>query len=112
VAQVLQYLASLPAMDRPWLVEFYPGADSLFFRDVESERVAIWQRYSYPGTPDLYIIHLSRYLPEDWGEWIGQVLRVAHIDPEQGTGLLFHRDGTESWYVGSGGRAPGEAVLP
>jgi hypothetical protein len=98
--QVRALLDSLPPQAPLLQVRFFPRADALFFHDMDGKQFRASQRVPYLPVlpPDVYIIHLSRYLPTWWSEVIAQELQAAGIDPESDADVLVQRDGTEIWY--------------
>jgi hypothetical protein len=115
VTKVRAFLNSLESADHVASVEMYPFSDGLLPWDVDRKRI----RFSVPSvyfaasrwnnpsggrpepaaTPDVYIIHASRYFPQ-WliPERQRQLGRVG-IDSLDKADILHQRDGTEIWYV-------------
>jgi hypothetical protein len=85
-------------------VQFFPHADALFFGDMEGRSIMS----IYPASPlsvfppqqrDLFLVHISRYLPPGWrGTTLPWILDDAAIDTTDKRFLLFQRDSTERWY--------------
>jgi hypothetical protein len=98
MGQVRALLDSLRPQDPPMQVRFFPRADALFFHDMDGEQIRFSQPIFYSTAPDVYVIHLSRYLPKWWSEVIAQELQAAGIDPESDADVLVQRDDTEIWY--------------
>jgi 4-amino-4-deoxy-L-arabinose transferase-like glycosyltransferase len=100
VEQVRALLNALPTPDPPIHVQFFPRADALFFYDMDGAQIRFLQPApsSTAPAPDVFIIHLSRYLPGWWSETVAQEFRAAGIDRESNAGVLYQRDDTEVWY--------------
>jgi hypothetical protein len=107
VTKIRAFLDSLQSANHVLSVEMYPFADSLLPWDVDRKRI----RFSVPlfdfvfhlpqpaATPDVFIIHASRYYPQWLASEVKREFRRAGIDPLNKAHILHQRDGTEIWYV-------------
>jgi len=95
IESVQQFLR-LRGHARPQItVQCIPGADAFFFSRDPSFRF-INLRFC-EMTPDIYIAHISRWLPRRWRK----VMRAAWREKcaDAGARILLQRDGTEEWYA-------------
>ena len=98
--QVRALLNSLHTQDPPILVQLFPRADALFFHDMDGAQIRFVQPVldSTAPAPEVFIIHLSRYLPGWWSEVVAHEFEAAGIGPESKMEVWHQRDDTEIWY--------------
>ncbi|HTY36647.1 MAG TPA: hypothetical protein VMH23_06030 [Bacteroidota bacterium] len=89
---------------RPLRTLIYPSADALFFQELEGR--SLRSMYVARDTSlfptrdhDLYLVHVSRFMPLGW-EWsfLPWVFEDAGIDTSDRRRVLIEREGTEVWY--------------
>lgn len=113
--QTMHYTADIPYMtaeektrlvgeimkiagDRQVTVQTEPAADAFLLLPYSSDRL----NYIYPlfqqRTPDICVIHYSRYLPA-WWKFNDHVLSRAGITRDSSSYITMQRSGTEQWYI-------------
>ena len=98
ISAVMNYLHSLRSSPSPIYVQFSPVADALFFTDAESPDCSFYQGTFHTFMPDVYIIHVSRYLYPWWKNDIEQNLPAIGAPLGDTVHLLSTRDSTERYY--------------
>lgn len=93
-----KFLNTLQGSAQAPRVQFTSRADALFFADMDPEQIRIWHPLFHGEKPDVYILHMSRYIPS----WLATNY-VAHrdylnIDASGTEYALLQRDETEIWY--------------
>jgi len=98
---IRNYLSSLTAPRYPILVQFYPQGDALFFHDLDDgDRLRFYQPTFYKKSPDVHVVHNSRYIPSRVNEvTLIQILFQGKVPKEsfERFPVLFQRDDTEKW---------------
>lgn len=98
---VRRLLRALEFSPSPVGVQFQPAGEALLFQDLRSEKVRFMQPTFHEGKADIYIVHLSRYLPR-----ILAAMMRLQIAVQSGVSqgleswpVLRQRDRTERWLV-------------
>ena len=98
IKRIKSVLEVLPPRSQPYLIQFQPRADALFFLDLDTKRFRIIHPTFCTVKPDIYILHNSRYLPSWWIKHARDDMLAARVSYRHNNALLFSRDKTERWY--------------
>lgn len=85
-------------------VEFEPGGDGLLYHGLRKKNIQIYYAHKATHiipdrTPDLYIIHESKYLPPWWREYpLNWAFKRAGIEKDNPAFVLRRRQTSEVWY--------------
>ncbi len=98
IEKIHKYLDTFRVSNKPIYVQFFPGSDSLFFHDVEDETIRLSQPLFFGRKPDIFIVHMSKYMPEWWLEITLKEVYRSGINSIEDMNVLFQRDNSEKWY--------------
>jgi hypothetical protein len=86
-------------------VSVFPLGEAILLEHLESPRLKFFQPHFYDGETDVWIVHLSRHLPDA----LPLLPKRKILERVEGWPVLRERDGTERWlYQIEGGRPHGE----
>lgn len=89
---VRNYLRELDGRTHLTRVQFHPPADAMLFVDCETDRVQFYQATFTSLEPDVYIVHVSRYLAPWFSREARNLQEHLHTPWER---MLVARDTTE-----------------
>jgi len=96
--KIREFLYAYQPLNKPIYVQFFPGSDSLFFHDIEGEMIHLSQPLFFGRQPDIFIVHMSRYMPKWWLEITQKEIYRSGIESIENMNVLFQRDNSETWY--------------
>jgi hypothetical protein len=99
---IRDFLRSLENGEDPIRVSVFPLGESILLEHLESPRLQFLKPTFYDGKPDVWIVHLSRHLPEA----LPLLPKRKILERIVGWPILHQRDGTERWLfkIEGGGR--------
>jgi hypothetical protein len=96
-AAVQNFLQESLKSKKPLAVQFHPEADAMLFNQLRPEGITFSQQYFSERKPDVYVIHLSKYMPDFWAKTNAAIFSEIGLDTAI-RAASYMRNGTEKWY--------------
>jgi hypothetical protein len=87
------FLKSLERGEEVIRVSVFPVGEAILLEHLETPRVRFLQPHFYDGEPDVWIVHLSKHLPDA----LPLLPKRMIVERVEGWPVLRERDGTERW---------------